>query len=105
MELSDAQPTMCNMTETPQTDSSRIMMFGADWCIDCRRAKQTFTALNVDVQYIDLETDPAAADIARDISGRTNIPVIVYPDQSFQVEPSNAEITQKVRELGLENTK
>ena len=44
-------------------------------------------------------TDPAAADVAREISGRTNIPVVVYPDSSHHVEPSNADVESKLREL------
>ncbi len=60
-----------------------------------------FDRLGVPYTYIDLVQDEAAVEVAKDISGRTNIPVIVYPDQSFQVEPSNADITAKVSELGL----
>ena len=51
--------------------------------------------------YVDLLTDPAAADVAREISGRTNIPVVVYPDSSHHVEPSNADVEAKLRELAL----
>ena len=43
----------------------------------------------------------AAADVAKEISGRTNIPVVVYPDSSHHVEPSNADVEAKLRELSL----
>ncbi|WP_245190340.1 glutaredoxin domain-containing protein [Leucobacter exalbidus] len=76
-------------------------MFGADWCGDCRRAKLVFERSGVPYRYVDLTQDPAAADVARDISGRTNIPVIVYPDRSHQVEPSNAEMLHMIEKLGL----
>ena len=49
----------------------------------------------------DVEAEPAAADVAREISGRTNIPVVVYPDASHHVEPSNADVEAKLRELSL----
>ncbi len=78
-----------------------IIIFGADWCGDCRRAKRVFGELGVDYRWVDLETDPDAADVARDISGRTNIPVIAYPDGSHQVEPSNGDMHSKLTELGL----
>ena len=45
--------------------------------------------------------DPAAADVAKEISGRTSIPVVVYPDSSHHVEPSNADVEAKLRELSL----
>lgn len=84
-------------TATPDT----ITMFGAAWCGDCRRTKRQLDELSVDYTYVDLEADPAAADIARDISGRTQIPVVVYPDSSHHVEPTNADVESKLRELSL----
>ncbi len=63
------------------TSSATITMFGADWCRDCIRTKRQLDGLGVTYTYVDLVADPAAADVARDISGRTNIPVVVYPDR------------------------
>lgn len=86
------------------TDSSTdtpITVFGADWCRDCRRTKAQLDSLGIDYRYIDLEADPSAADVARDISGRTNIPVVVYPDGTHHVEPSNADVESKLRELSV----
>ena len=80
---------------------SETIIFGADWCGDCRRAKLIFDRAGAPYRYVDLVQDPASAEVARDISGRTNIPVIVYPDRSHQVEPSNADMLQKIAELGL----
>lgn len=76
-------------------------MFGAEWCIDCRRTKAQLDKLGVEYEYVDLEADPAAADVAREISGRTSIPVVVYPDASHHVEPSDADLVAKLRELAL----
>ncbi|QAY59955.1 NrdH-redoxin [Microbacterium protaetiae] len=83
------------MTTTP------IKMFGAAWCGDCRRTKKQLDELGVDYEYIDLVADPSAADVAKEISGRMNIPVVLYPDASHQVEPSNADVEAKLRELSL----
>ena len=83
------------------TSQAPVKMFGAQWCIDCRRTKKQLDDLGIDYDYVDLETDPAAADIAREISGRTQIPVVVYPDSSHHVEPSNADVHAKLRELDL----
>jgi glutaredoxin-like protein len=81
--------------------TTRITMFGADWCRDCRRTKAQLDELGVDYEYIDLVADPSAADVAKEISGRTNIPVVVYPDGAHHVEPSNADVDAKLRELAL----
>ncbi|MFG6402246.1 MULTISPECIES: glutaredoxin family protein [unclassified Microbacterium] len=78
-----------------------VKMFGAQWCIDCRRTQKQLNDLGIAYDYVDLEADPAAADVAREISGRTSIPVVVYPDATHQVEPSNADVEAKLRELAL----
>lgn len=99
--MNDAATT--GTTDAPHADTqqSDIIIFGADWCGDCRRAKRVFGELSVPYRWVDLEADPAAADVARDISGRTNIPVIAYPDGSHQVEPSDADMRTKLSELGF----
>lgn len=86
---------------THEEQLSETVIFGADWCGDCRRAKMIFDRAGAPYRYVDLVQDPDAADVARDISGRTNIPVILYPDSSHQVEPSNADMLSKIKELGL----
>jgi glutaredoxin-like protein len=83
------------------TASDRITMYGADWCSDCRRTKTQLDGLAVAYDYIDVESDAAKADEAQRISGRMNIPVVVYPDGSHQVEPTNPEVAAKLRELNL----
>ncbi|MFS0912079.1 glutaredoxin family protein [Microbacterium sp. 179-I 3D2 NHS] len=84
---------------TPASDT--ITMFGAEGCSDCRRTKKQLDELGVAYTYVDLEADPAAADVAKEISGRMNIPVVLYPDASHHVEPSNADVEAKLRELAL----
>jgi mycoredoxin len=81
--------------------SDSITMFGADWCRDCIRTKKQLDELGVEYTYIDLVAEPAAADVAKEISGRTNIPVVVYPDATHHVEPSNDDVASKLRELSL----
>ena len=83
------------------TSAATLTMFGADWCSDCRRTKRQLESLGVAFDYVDLDAEPAAAEVAREISGRTNIPVVVYPDATHHVEPSNADVEEKLRELAL----
>jgi mycoredoxin len=79
--------------------SDTITMYGAEWCGDCRRSKRLLDSMGVDYTYIDLEVDVAAADVARAISGRTNIPVVAFSDGTHFTEPSDAELRTKVEEL------
>ena len=87
------------MTETTAT-AQRITMYGAEWCGDCRRSKSLLDRLEVDYDYVDLLLVEDGADRARAISGRTNIPVIVFPDDTHLVEPSDAEVRTKLTQLG-----
>lgn len=89
------------MTSSASSDDQTITMFGAEWCRDCRRTKAQLDGLGIAYTYVDLEEDPAAVEVAREISGRTNIPVVVYPDATHHVEPSNADVEAKLRELSL----
>jgi mycoredoxin len=80
------------------TDSNpdRILMFGAQWCGDCRRSKALLDAKGIDYDYVDLEAVEDGADRAKAVSGMSKIPVIVFPDGSFLVEPSNPALEAKL---------
>jgi glutaredoxin len=84
---------------SPET-FDKITMFGAAWCSDCRRSKALLDRLNVDYDYIDVEAIEDGASRAEAISGRKNIPVIVFPDATHFVEPTDAELQQKLSEVG-----
>ena len=79
----------------PET-TDRPLMFGADWCSDCRRSKAVLDASGVEYDYVDVEAVREGADRAFAISGRTNIPVIVFPDGTHLVEPSDRELSAKL---------
>jgi mycoredoxin len=81
---------------TAQTAPAKITMFGADWCRDCRRSKAVLDRHGIDYEYVDTVEVEDAADRARAISGRRNIPVIVFPDGSHLVEPSDPELVSKL---------
>mgnify|MGYP000093886899 CR=1 FL=1 len=74
-----------------------ITMYGADWCGDCRRAKAWFEERGIDYVYVDLENDPDETErVLERNNGVKKIPVIVFPDDSHLVEPSNDELSAHV---------
>lgn len=81
--------------------SSGITLFGAEWCSDCRRTKKQLDGLGIEYTYVDLVAEPNAVEVAREISGRIQIPVVLYPDATHQVEPSNLDVEAKLRALEL----
>lgn len=77
-----------------------IDVYGASWCGDCHRAKQALNDFGVPFNWHDIETEEGAKDRAVAISGQQHIPVVVYSDGAFQVEPSALDIKHKLEELG-----
>lgn len=71
----------------------RTQLFGADWCADCRRTKSWLRRHGVTFDEFDTDSDPNLRNRAAQLAGgRSNIPVIVTPDGTVLVEPSNVEL-------------
>jgi mycoredoxin len=79
--------------------NENIVMYGADWCGDCRRSKAFLERRGVPFTYVDLEERPDQIDeVIRRNDGKRSIPVIVFDDGSHLTEPSNDDLAAK---LGL----
>jgi glutaredoxin len=83
------------------TDHGSVVVYGAEWCGDCRRSKAQLERLGVEFDYRDVAANDADKDEAIAISGRQSIPVIVLPDGSHLVEPSNPQLESELRRLSL----
>lgn len=81
--------------------TEQVKMYGAAWCGDCVRSKALLDRLKVNYQYLDVEHDQVAQAKAIEISGKKSIPVILFPDDSFLVEPSDLVLTDKLIETNL----
>jgi len=81
---------------------SKIIVYGAHWCPDCRRSKQFLGEHQIPYEWIDIEEDQQAEqDVIARNQGKRIIPTIVFEDGDFLVEPSNAQLAAK---LGLKTT-
>lgn len=78
-----------------------ITMYGADWCGDCRRTKAQLTDLGVEFEFLDTAGSDDHRDKAIEISGEASIPVVVFPDGTVLVEPSNDEVAELLGALNL----
>ena len=76
-----------------------ILVYGASWCPDCRRAKKFLADQRVPYSWHDIEGEPDGLRVVQDRNdGKNIIPTIVFPDGSHLAEPTNEELAQK---LGL----
>jgi thioredoxin reductase (NADPH) len=75
-----------------------ITLYGTAWCPDCKRSKQFFGEQRVPYHYVDIDNDPDATTFVEEVNkGFRSIPTIVFPDGSVLVEPSNAQLAEKLR--------
>jgi len=84
-----------------ELNEKNITMFGTTTCADCNRSKKVLNDNGVQFDFIDLEVVTEAAAVAEKLAGRKSTPVISFPDGTVQVEPTDAELTSKLEELGL----
>jgi glutaredoxin len=84
-----------------ELNEKNITMFGTTWCADCNRSKKVLNDNGVSFDFIDLEEVTEAAAVAEKLAGRKSTPVISFPDGTVQVEPTDADLSAKLVELGL----
>jgi thioredoxin reductase (NADPH) len=88
-------------------ENHRIVLFGADWCPDCRKSKSFLTDNNINYQFIDTDKNEWAIPIITKINnGKRKIPTIIINDDIVLVEPENEELRQvlKIDEVKEERT-
>ena len=60
---------------------SIIMVYGAVWCPDCKRAKQFFGDQRIQYFNVDIDEDPKGVAFVEKINeGKRIIPTILFPD-------------------------
>ena len=76
----------------------RIVLYGADWCPDCRKSKTFLTQNKINYQFIDTDQNEWAIPIITKINnGKRKIPTIVINDDIVLVEPENEELRQALK--------
>ena len=81
----------------PRLTPEIITLYGTGWCPDCKRSKQFFGEQRVPYHYVDIDQDAESmAFVERTNNGMRSIPTIIFPDGSVLVEPSNAQLAEKL---------
>lgn len=79
--------------------TNQIVVYGAYWCPDCRRSKRFLSEHQMAYRWVDIEQDAEAQTYVESLNdGKRIIPTIEFGDGTVLVEPSNAELAEK---LGL----
>lgn len=74
-----------------------IKVYGTTWCGDCNRAKAFMDEHNVDYEWTNVDEETEFVELVLQINnGQRRVPTIVFPDGSVLVEPSNADLAEKL---------
>jgi thioredoxin reductase (NADPH) len=69
-----------------------ILLYGADWCPDCRRAKTYLKENNIDFTFVDVDLDKeATAKVEAINNGKRIIPTVIIKGKSY-TNPENIEL-------------
>jgi len=69
-----------------------ILLYGADWCSDCRRAKAYLKENNIDFTFIDVDLDKeATAKVEAINNGKRIIPTVIIKGKSH-TNPDNSKL-------------
>ena len=78
-------------------EHARVIVYGADWCPDCRRSKRFLNENKVNFQYIDTEENDWAIPIITKLNnGKRRIPTILINEEVF-VEPGQSNIAKGIK--------
>lgn len=71
-----------------------IIMYGAQWCPDCRRTKEFLNKNGIDFTYINVDIDPSASSLVEKINnGKRIIPTLLINNKSV-TNPQNHELAR-----------
>jgi thioredoxin reductase (NADPH) len=73
--------------------AGRVQLFGADWCPDCRRAKNFLRDNAINFEFIDVDSNPWATEKVEEINhGKRIIPTVLIDEKPF-TNPDNSKLT------------
>jgi len=82
-------------------EAGRVVLFGADWCPDCRRAKSYLRDNGIFFQFIDVDEHEWATDKVTEINkGKRIIPTVLIDDKAYS-NPDNS-VLQEVLAINVE---
>ncbi|HVE23794.1 MAG TPA: glutaredoxin domain-containing protein [Sporichthya sp.] len=81
-----------------QLDTDAVVMFSTAWCGYCKRLKLLMQSAGIPFVEVDIEADPAAEEfvLRANGDGTATVPTLRFPDGSTAVNPTFAEVKDRV---------
>ena len=81
------------MTAAPES----VTMYTTTWCGYCVRLKRLLQREGIGFAEVDIETDPAAADLVMQANGgNRTVPTLVFPDGSALTNPTIEQVKSQL---------
>ena len=75
-------------------------MYSTIWCGYCRRLKGQMDREGIDYVEVDIEQDPAAAELVMTVNGgNQTVPTVLFADGSALTNPSLAQVQAQLDRL------
>jgi glutaredoxin len=79
-----------------------IIIYGTWWCSDCVRTRQFLGKIGIIYRWVNIDQDKDGERfVLRNNRGMRSVPTILFSDGSVLVEPSNAELQSKLKQLNM----
>ena len=77
--------------------TATVTMYSTIWCGYCRRLKAQMEREGIVYLEVDIEDDPAAAELVMSVNGGSQtVPTVVFPDGSALANPTLAQVKTKL---------
>jgi mycoredoxin len=72
-------------------------IYSTAWCGYCRRLKSQLERMGVSYEAVDIEEDPASAELVMRVNGgNRTVPTVVFADGSALTNPSAAQVAARL---------
>ena len=78
--------------------TAQFTLYSTPWCGYCHRLKGQLQREGIDFDEVDIERDPAAADLVMSLNGgNATVPTVVLADGTTLTNPTLPDLLQAVR--------
>jgi mycoredoxin len=76
---------------------AQLIVYGTNWCGDCRRTQRFLQDNQVSYKFINIDQDKKGEQFVLNANrGMRSVPTILFPDGSILVEPTNGQLANKL---------
>ena len=87
---------MASETDLYNPHPGSLVLYGAEWCPDCRRVRAFLDGRGINYTEVDAGKDPQAYAFLEKILRRVRLPALFFPDGTMAVEPSDTELARRL---------